>query len=150
MPLCPKLKLWRIEFFFFFPCISSFVKEKDEKRPWILRAREASVQIESKTEWGEIQSWPQTLIYISCRWESFKEVVPGLSISLSRGLPSPCSHEHVYICMVNACQIQSMQQVPLCRWPGPRVMASYSCIEPHMQRIPQPLHLAYMCGLLIW
>ncbi|KAJ8646125.1 hypothetical protein MRB53_007873 [Persea americana] len=49
------------------------VKEKDEKRPWILRAREASVHIESKTDWEEIQSWPQTLIYISCGWESFKE-----------------------------------------------------------------------------
>ncbi|KAH9791995.1 mts domain-containing protein [Citrus sinensis] len=49
---------------------SSMVKE--EKRPWILRAKEASVQIGSKTN-SENQSLPQTLIYISCGWESFKE-----------------------------------------------------------------------------
>ncbi|KAF6150043.1 hypothetical protein GIB67_002825 [Kingdonia uniflora] len=47
--------------------------EKDEKRPWILRARESSVQIESKTPWEKNQSFPRTLIYISCGWESFKE-----------------------------------------------------------------------------
>ncbi|KAK9271866.1 hypothetical protein L1049_002231 [Liquidambar formosana] len=52
---------------------SSSLKVKDEKRPWILRAREASVMIESKTTWEESQSLPQTLIYISCGWESFKE-----------------------------------------------------------------------------
>ncbi|KAF5190660.1 23S rRNA (uracil-C(5))-methyltransferase RlmCD [Thalictrum thalictroides] len=52
---------------------SSFLKDKDEKRPWILRAREASVQIESKTFQEKIQSLPNTLIYISCGWESFKE-----------------------------------------------------------------------------
>ncbi|KAK1272330.1 hypothetical protein QJS04_geneDACA012650 [Acorus gramineus] len=52
---------------------SSTLKAKDEKRPWVLRAREASVHIESKTSWEESQSWPQTLIYISCGWESFKE-----------------------------------------------------------------------------
>ncbi|KAH9743525.1 mts domain-containing protein [Citrus sinensis] len=49
---------------------SSMVKE--EKRPWILRAKEASVQIGSKSN-SENQSLPQTLIYISCGWESFKE-----------------------------------------------------------------------------
>lgn len=49
-------------------------KAKDEKRPWILRAREASVLIREKTEYEENQSLPQTLIYISCGWESFKEV----------------------------------------------------------------------------
>lgn len=49
-------------------------KAKDEKRPWILRAREASVVIREKTESEENQSLPQTLIYISCGWESFKEV----------------------------------------------------------------------------
>lgn len=48
-------------------------KAKDEKRPWILRAREASVLIREKTEYEENQSLPQTLIYISCGWESFKE-----------------------------------------------------------------------------
>lgn len=51
----------------------SFSKVKNEKRPWILRAREASVQIESKTSPEEGQSLPKTLIYISCGWESFKE-----------------------------------------------------------------------------
>lgn len=48
-------------------------KVKDEKRPWILRAREDSIQIESTTVHEENQSLPQTLIYISCGWESFKE-----------------------------------------------------------------------------
>nr|XP_043632464.1 uncharacterized RNA methyltransferase pc1998 [Erigeron canadensis] len=48
-------------------------KEKDEKRPWILRAREDSVQIPSRTTQEESRSLPQTLIYISCGWESFKE-----------------------------------------------------------------------------
>ncbi|XP_059669978.1 uncharacterized protein LOC132315655 [Cornus florida] len=49
------------------------LKVKDEKRPWVLRAREASVQIQSKTAQEESQSLPQTLIYISCGWESFKQ-----------------------------------------------------------------------------
>ncbi|KAK9120067.1 hypothetical protein Scep_018160 [Stephania cephalantha] len=53
---------------------SSSLKEKNEKRPWILRAREAAVQIESKTTWEKSSSLPQTLIYISCGWESFKEL----------------------------------------------------------------------------
>ncbi|XP_057491076.1 uncharacterized protein LOC130776867 isoform X2 [Actinidia eriantha] len=52
---------------------SSLLKAKGEKRPWIVRAREASVQIESKTTQEDSQSLPQTLIYISCGWESFKE-----------------------------------------------------------------------------
>ncbi|KAK9117524.1 hypothetical protein Sjap_016471 [Stephania japonica] len=52
---------------------SSSPKEKNEKRPWVLRAREAAVQIESKTTWEKSSSLPQTLIYISCGWESFKE-----------------------------------------------------------------------------
>ncbi|KAL5973036.1 hypothetical protein ACLOJK_039843 [Asimina triloba] len=46
---------------------------KDEKRPWVLRAREAAVHVESKTGWERSESWPQTLVYISCGWESFKE-----------------------------------------------------------------------------
>lgn len=49
------------------------IKAKDEKRPWVLRAREASVQIRSKTSQEESQLLPQTLIYISCGWKSFKE-----------------------------------------------------------------------------
>ncbi|TXG54853.1 hypothetical protein EZV62_020109 [Acer yangbiense] len=52
---------------------SSSVKEKEEKRPWILRAREASVQIGSKTDSEESRSFPRTLIYISYGWESFKD-----------------------------------------------------------------------------
>ncbi|XP_052195142.1 uncharacterized protein LOC127803141 [Diospyros lotus] len=55
------------------PPESPVLKTKDEKRPWILRAREASVQIQSKTAHEESQSLPQTLIYISCGWESFKK-----------------------------------------------------------------------------
>ncbi|XP_014491245.1 uncharacterized protein LOC106753894 [Vigna radiata var. radiata] len=47
---------------------------QEEKRPWVLRAKEASVQIGSKPLPANIpQSVPQTLIYISCGWESFKE-----------------------------------------------------------------------------
>ncbi|KAI3978028.1 hypothetical protein MKX01_032405 [Papaver californicum] len=53
--------------------VRSVLKEKDEKRPWILRAKESSVQIEGKTVWEKSQSLPETLIYISCGWESFKE-----------------------------------------------------------------------------
>lgn len=52
---------------------SSFSKVKDEKRPWILRAKEAPAKIESKTTFEDSQSLPRTLIYISCGWESFKE-----------------------------------------------------------------------------
>ncbi|GAV64284.1 Cons_hypoth95 domain-containing protein [Cephalotus follicularis] len=52
---------------------SSLSKVNEEKRPWVLRAREASVQIGSKTTSEYSQSLPQTLIYISCGWESFKE-----------------------------------------------------------------------------
>ncbi|KAI3793881.1 hypothetical protein L1987_36504 [Smallanthus sonchifolius] len=48
-------------------------KAKDEKRPWILRAREDSIQIPSRTIQEENRSLPQTFIYISCGWESFKE-----------------------------------------------------------------------------
>ncbi|URD74386.1 hypothetical protein MUK42_33748, partial [Musa troglodytarum] len=51
----------------------SIIKIKDEKRPWILCAREASVHVEGKTTWDKSQKWPSTLIYISCGWESFKE-----------------------------------------------------------------------------
>lgn len=49
------------------------LKVKDEKRPWVLRAKDASFQIRSRTTQEESQSLPQTLIYISCGWESFKE-----------------------------------------------------------------------------
>ncbi|PWA67489.1 uridine kinase-like 2 [Artemisia annua] len=52
---------------------SPTVNVKDEKRPWILRAREDSVNIPSRTIQEESRSLPQTLIYISCGWESFKE-----------------------------------------------------------------------------
>ena len=55
-------------------CFSSLPKVKEEKRPWILRAREATVQTDGKIEDKESHSWPQTLIYISCGWESFKRV----------------------------------------------------------------------------
>lgn len=53
---------------------SSVIKVKDEKRPWVLRAREASVNVEGKTTLDKIISWPSTLVYISCGWESFKQV----------------------------------------------------------------------------
>ncbi|KAJ4798540.1 S-adenosyl-L-methionine-dependent methyltransferases superfamily protein [Rhynchospora pubera] len=52
---------------------SSLTRAKNEKRPWILRAREASVQVETGTNLDSDQIWPSTLIYISCGWDSFKE-----------------------------------------------------------------------------
>ncbi|KAK3036462.1 hypothetical protein RJ639_030061 [Escallonia herrerae] len=52
---------------------STSPKTKDEKRPWILRAKEAATQIQIGTPPEESQSLPQTLIYISCGWGSFKE-----------------------------------------------------------------------------
>ncbi|KAL0395779.1 UNVERIFIED_CONTAM: putative RNA methyltransferase pc1998 [Sesamum calycinum] len=48
-------------------------KVKTEKRPWILRQRETSLQSNGQIAQDEIQSLPQTLIYISCGWDSFKE-----------------------------------------------------------------------------
>lgn len=58
-----------------FVSFSPLLKEKDEKRPWILRAKEASVQIQSKTTQEDSQLLPKTLIYISRGWNSFKEVL---------------------------------------------------------------------------
>ncbi|XP_054783070.1 uncharacterized protein LOC129290343 [Prosopis cineraria] len=53
---------------------SSSSRVREEKRPWVLRAKEASVHVGSKTPPDDsTQSLPQTLIYISCGWESFKE-----------------------------------------------------------------------------
>lgn len=52
-----------------------YSSSKEEKRPWILRAREASVEFKGKTTSEVNKSLPQTLIYISCGWESFKEVL---------------------------------------------------------------------------
>ncbi|KAF8755697.1 hypothetical protein HU200_011164 [Digitaria exilis] len=52
---------------------SSLAKVKDEKRPWILRAREAAVHVDSTITEESIETWPETLIYISCGWESFKK-----------------------------------------------------------------------------
>jgi hypothetical protein len=54
--------------------LSSLAKVKDEKRPWILRAREAAVHVDSTTTEEGSETWPETLIYISCGWESFKKV----------------------------------------------------------------------------
>ena len=53
---------------------SSLTKVKDEKRPWILRAREAAVHVDSTIMEESSETWPETLIYISCGWESFKKV----------------------------------------------------------------------------
>lgn len=52
---------------------SSRIKTKVEKRPWILRAKVDSVIFESKVPSEESFALPETLIYISCGWESFKE-----------------------------------------------------------------------------
>lgn len=52
---------------------SSEKRAKIEKRPWILRERETSVQSNGQMAQDESPSLPQTLIYISCGWDSFKE-----------------------------------------------------------------------------
>ncbi|CAL4959738.1 unnamed protein product [Urochloa decumbens] len=52
---------------------SSLAKVKDEKRPWILRAREAAVHVDNTSTEESSETWPETLIYISCGWESFKK-----------------------------------------------------------------------------
>jgi hypothetical protein len=70
-------------FYIFFFKSSSIVKAKNEKRPWILRAREASVQIEGGTDLDTDQIWPSILIYISCGWDSFKEVCFSVYIFVS-------------------------------------------------------------------
>ncbi|GAB4847962.1 hypothetical protein Ancab_027024 [Ancistrocladus abbreviatus] len=51
----------------------SIGKVNNERRPWILRAREASVSVQSKATSEDSRSLPETLVYISCGWESFKE-----------------------------------------------------------------------------
>lgn len=48
-------------------------KVKNEKRPWVLRERETSGQSLGQIVEAERQSLPETLIYISCGWDSFKE-----------------------------------------------------------------------------
>ncbi|XP_056176577.1 uncharacterized protein LOC115693975 [Syzygium oleosum] len=48
-------------------------KTKEEKRPWVLRAREAFVRFGNDLSEESRHSAPHTLIYISCGWESFKE-----------------------------------------------------------------------------
>uniref|UniRef100_A0A803LCB6 Methyltransferase small domain-containing protein n=1 Tax=Chenopodium quinoa TaxID=63459 RepID=A0A803LCB6_CHEQI len=46
---------------------------KEEKRPWILREREASVSVQGSNRPDESDVLPQTLVYISCGWDSFKK-----------------------------------------------------------------------------
>ncbi|XP_042448609.1 uncharacterized RNA methyltransferase pc1998-like isoform X2 [Zingiber officinale] len=60
------------------------IKVKDEKRPWVLRARAASVNVEGKTTLDKTISWPSTLVYISCGWESFKEITECLGVFSSQ------------------------------------------------------------------
>lgn len=76
---------------------SSVERAKNEKRPWILRSREASVQVESGTNLDSDQNWPSTLIYISCGWDSFKEV--GTLFHLSFCVPCYNMYEP-RICML--------------------------------------------------
>ena len=62
-----------------FSSFSTSSNAKEEKRPWILRARELSVQAGNKLTPEESNSLPQRLIYISCGWESFKEVLETIT-----------------------------------------------------------------------
>ena len=60
---------------------SSNSEVEEEKRPWVLRAKEASVQVGSKMTLDDSpESLPETLIYISCGWERFKEVYPQFKL----------------------------------------------------------------------
>ncbi|KAK8967193.1 hypothetical protein KSP40_PGU011799 [Platanthera guangdongensis] len=52
---------------------SSIIKEKEEKRPWMLRARASTVHMEGNINWEKAQIWPEFLIYVSCGWESFEK-----------------------------------------------------------------------------
>ncbi|KAH7440508.1 hypothetical protein KP509_04G110700 [Ceratopteris richardii] len=45
--------------------------EKVEKRPWVLRAQQASAEAAKEVEDAESR-WPDTIIYVSCGWEAFK------------------------------------------------------------------------------
>ncbi|PPD73252.1 hypothetical protein GOBAR_DD29819 [Gossypium barbadense] len=67
------------------PSLKSSSNIKEEKRPWVLRererAKEASVQVGRETISEDPQSLPETLIYISCGWESFKEALRGIAPS---------------------------------------------------------------------
>ncbi|KAK4768637.1 hypothetical protein SAY87_003778 [Trapa incisa] len=56
------------------PSPEGYLNVKEEKRPWILRAREASVHAgKGWTLQSNKELIPEILIYISCGWESFKE-----------------------------------------------------------------------------
>lgn len=82
---------------------SPSAKAKSEKRPWILRAKEASIQYKSIPEEEERQSLPGTLIYVSCGWHSFKEVEGFSSL---KPFPSVC-----------VCLCENMFHVSLKRYP---------------------------------
>lgn len=62
--------------------------EKVEKRPWILRAQQTSLEAARDFNDGESR-WPDTLIYISCGWDAFKrdctDLVEGGSWHLFAG-----------------------------------------------------------------
>ncbi|XP_031476633.1 uncharacterized protein LOC116248149 isoform X1 [Nymphaea colorata] len=51
---------------------SSSTRKREEKRPWVLQAREACAELNNSSI-DKGQSWPHTIIYISCGWESFKK-----------------------------------------------------------------------------
>lgn len=53
-----------------------------EKRPWILRAQKGVVHNAGVGDGDEQDTWPDTLIYVSCGWEAFKAV--------RRNLSNPC------------------------------------------------------------
>ncbi|KAG6541565.1 hypothetical protein Mapa_017087 [Marchantia paleacea] len=52
-----------------------------EKRPWIVRAKQDSVVKDSSSDWQEVMDvvWPDTLVYVSCGWESFKRDCAALT-----------------------------------------------------------------------
>lgn len=47
-----------------------------EKRPWVVRANQGIVKESSGSSDDEVggDSWPGTLIYVSCGWQAFKKV----------------------------------------------------------------------------
>ncbi|KAG6548319.1 hypothetical protein Mapa_010185 [Marchantia paleacea] len=59
---------------------SSSNTKRVEKRPWIVRAKQESVVKDSTSNWEEMDVvWPDTLIYVSCGWQSFKQDCAALT-----------------------------------------------------------------------
>ncbi|CAM6119504.1 unnamed protein product [Calypogeia fissa] len=65
---------------------------KVEKRPWVVRANQG-VTRESSGDWEDAMddSWPSTLIYVSCGWQSFKKDCAALVENNAWHLEEACA-----------------------------------------------------------